>query len=250
MTIIYHSKPIDPPPPYSQSQDVDVPREEETNRNRETIIKHTSQSITGSYDLLDLLDLSTSSGSIDVTVTPQEAKRSHDAMFKALTSSGRIRANFPKGSTGSAHRNLKTLVDTSSGSVLGSFTLGSSTTLESLSGKIDVLVSAPTGIGRSALFTGGASGIQMIDIISESGERLNDVHIRSGSTSGNILIRVPFEGRISAQSTSGKVTVEGKGVTIEKDVQGVLRLVEARAGKGNGTIHASTVSGSIRIIIE
>lgn len=80
---------------------------------------------------------------------------------------------------------------------------------------------------------------------------MDNVNIRCHSTNGAIKLKVPFEGSIRAQSYNGSITVEGKGVRTEKDIQSRSpKVVEARAGKGNGSIEVSTTNGSIKIIIE
>ena len=80
---------------------------------------------------------------------------------------------------------------------------------------------------------------------------MDNVSISSESTSGSIALRVPFEGSIKVKSHSGSIAVEGKGVTIEKDIQsGSQKIVEARRGKGKGRIDISTTSGSIKIIVD
>lgn len=106
-------------------------------------------------------------------------------------------------------------------------------------------------MGGAELVTHGASGRQDIRVVAEDGSSLRDMNVRCENFSGHVDLKIPFEGVIRARSTSGSITVEGRGVTVEKDTRaGLRRVVEARAGKGDGRIDVSTVSGSIKIVVD
>lgn len=120
-----------------------------------------------------------------------------------------------------------------------------------MSGKIAITAVAKAGMGNTGLMTLTKSGSHDIKVLSEDGSSLKDVDVACESLSGHIVLRGLLQGRIIARSTSGSIDVRGKGVIVEKTVQsGITKLVEARSGKGNGTINVVTKSGSIKIVIE
>ena len=109
--------------------------------SRRTIIETMSGQITGTYALLDLLSLKSQSGSIGVNVEPEKEDKDHPAPaeFLMMTSSGSVRASFPTDYGGDIpEREYTSRVETSSGSIAGSYILGSLSTFTTHSASIQV----------------------------------------------------------------------------------------------------------------
>ncbi|TVY58283.1 hypothetical protein LSUE1_G009517, partial [Lachnellula suecica] len=113
--------------------------------SRRIIVETVSGSINGAYPLLDFLGLSTESGSISAGVLPQEAAKDapKPADLEVQTSSGSIRVDFPTQDTELLKvtppaRNYIANVHSSSGSIDGTFYLGSLASFKSTSGSIRI----------------------------------------------------------------------------------------------------------------
>lgn len=210
----------------------------------------------GDYQLLDLLDLKTTSGTIDVTVTPGLADKEQPAeaaVFLAETMSGSIRANLASLAR-IPNREYITRVSTTSGSVSGTYLMGPTTTFKTTSGSINILLlPAAYGSDPLSLVTSGHSDDQVIVVLpSQDRAALQTLSIDARSISGTVTVRCPgdFEGTIQAGSTSGDISVRGSGVEIIRDdhTHG-SKYVEAIKGHGTGWIVVNTVSGSVRVFV-
>ena len=232
------------PPPYTPT--------EPTSSSRETIIHRTSNTISGSYDLLDLLKLSTVSATINVSVDPKKANGTSIAKFVACTTSGTIHARFPSFADDIPIRDFHTTVDSTSGSLGGTYVLGSTTSFRSNSGSLNLALTPVTGNYGTELVTHTVSGGHTIDVLSGDSKAVANLIVRCRSSSGSITIRVPsdFSGTIAGKSTSGSVHIGGKGVKITNEERWSSgKRIEASKGDGNGRISVETVSGSVDIKI-
>ena len=205
--------------------------------------------------MLDLLDLETTSGSIYVTVSPEEADEdglAQAAEFVAKTTSGDIRANLA--SLAIPSRKYITHVSSQSGTVSGTFLLSSMTSFTTTSGSINImLLPATYGSDSPSVATSGTSDSQNIVVLAgQDPTALRTLSLSSQSISGTITVRCPgdFEGTIFARTISGHVSVSGPGVNIVRDVHSPgSKYVEATKGSGAGRIVVGTTSGDIRVYI-
>ncbi|TVY24696.1 hypothetical protein LHYA1_G006655 [Lachnellula hyalina] len=115
--------------------------------SRRIVVETVSGSINGFYPLLDDLIISTQSGDVSVGVLPQEALKEAPAPadIEVQTASGSIKVDFPIKGTGTQTfsppaRNYITNVHSSSGSIDGTFYLGSLGSFKSTSGSIQLTV--------------------------------------------------------------------------------------------------------------
>ncbi|KAI0191799.1 hypothetical protein EV127DRAFT_480248 [Xylaria flabelliformis] len=258
------------PPPYSQAPD-----------SRRIILRTSSNSISGSYPLYDLLSISTESGSISVDVTPRPASSedpSQPASLEIKSDSGSVHATFSEGfldsfvdrdddsktnyrggyektaiQPGIPAREYITSVNTQSASISGTFPLGSRTSLESQSGIIGgvELVVVPVSIsGPRRLRTITHAGMQSVRVVHDDfwpmvkeawWERMVSEH---ESHSGLINVEYPdsWEGTIEVEAHSGSISVTGRGVEIIREGQG--RMI-ARKGKDGGKVIVRAWSGSV-----
>jgi len=144
--------------------------------NVETI----SGSVTGSYPLMDYLGVSTQSGSVKIDVFPQSALPSAPAPaeLEVQTTSASIEVNLPVRDTVypayiPPARNYTTLVQSASGSIKGSFYLGSISKFGTVSGSIHIT-------GMPVLQAEGSSGSGEVKPIFET-------HTVSGSIQAEVL---------------------------------------------------------------
>ncbi|KAI4130625.1 MAG: hypothetical protein LQ347_003301 [Umbilicaria vellea] len=206
--------------------------------NRRTIVHSTSDSIVGNYHLLDLLDLKTTSGTIHITVSPEVADKDEPAEaaeFVATTSSGNIRANLAS-LTRIPSREYITRVSSTSGSITGTYLMGSTTTFKTTSGSTDiVLLAAAYGSDPPSIVTSGNSDDQIITVLhSEDRTPLQALTLDAWS----------------AGSVTGDISVSGPGVEIIKDDRSHgSKSVDAIKGDGDGRIVINTVSGSVRVFV-
>lgn len=222
--------------------------------SRHTILKTSSSPITGSFTLLDLLAITSSSGSIAVSVDSGEADSSNPqpAQLRVHSSSGSVRVST---STTSLHeREYRTDVDTQSGSIDGTFLLGADASFTTSSGHMDVDLLPYDSQARSSLRTRSSSAAMNINVLdaykngNEVFKGLRSSHISSGS--GSIKVRYPgeWEGKIAVDTASGSINVRGDGVVIDEARQ-YGGHVRAHKGDGDCSIEARTSSASVDVLI-
>ena len=224
--------------------------------NRRTIVHTISDSIFGIYQLLDLLDLKTTSGSIEASVSPQAAGKdgpAQAAVFKAHTVSGNIRVGLDRMSPVPV-REYITQVSSLSGTISGTYLMGSRASFGTISGSMNLVLS-PAAYGRDppSVFSKTVSGSQEIVVLaSEDKTALQTLTLGSDSKSGSVIVRCSgdFEGTIRAGTLTGNIFVMGPGVEIVKTIpHSGGKYVEATKGNGAGMIRVNTVSGDVRIFI-
>jgi hypothetical protein len=222
--------------------------------SRRTILKTSSSPITGAFTLLDLLVLTSQSGSIAVRVSSGEADSSspQPAQLSVSTSSGSVRVDSE--TTNFHDRDYRTDVTSHSGSVTGTYLLGSSAHFTTSSGTIILDVLPYDSQRAGSLRTSTSSGATKAHVLSahKNGEKafanLRSEHESNGS--GSLTLRYPGEwtGKISAYAGSGSVSVKGSGVVVDEASQ-YDRHVLAHKGKGDSTIEARTGSASVDVLI-
>ncbi|KIV89364.1 hypothetical protein PV10_08940 [Exophiala mesophila] len=220
---------------------------------REIVHRETSHSITGSFKLYDLLDLSTKSGSISITVEVQPGEK--PAHMRLSTSSGSINVRVvqfegagrwlswasskiakPVEGLNSLDRMFVTEISTNSGSVNGNVLHGNggTTSISTSSGSINLsfyVVGVSSGDPTSKITTNSKSGSQNIKVIpyarfadsyseqaSTSAIRaMQNLHRISGS--GSITVKYPseWEGRLHIEQTgSGSMMAGGAGLNVDR----------------------------------
>ncbi|KAI0157763.1 hypothetical protein GGR57DRAFT_54357 [Xylariaceae sp. FL1272] len=238
--------PLSPPPPYPGS---DAPA------SRRIVIDETSQSISGSYPLYDLLSISTKSGSVSVSVSLHSASDEEPApaVLNIRSQSGSINSQLEHLFAGHATRDYVTSIATQSGSMSGTFPLGLQTSLDSRSGSINgvnLVVMPVNSTGPRHLQTtarGGSTSLHVKESFWTGRETANwwqGMTSRHESNSGSMYVDYPesWEGTIEARSTSGSVSVTGRGVQIIRREHG---RVYAQKGGDGGKIVIDVRSGSV-----
>ena len=243
--------------------------------SRRIVVETVSGSINGFYPLLDDLVIATQSGDVSVGVLPQEALKEAPAPadLEVQTASGSIKVDFPiKGTKNPKFtppaRNYITNVHSSSGSIDGTFYLGSLGSFKSTSGSIQMttlpVIQASTSENSddappSRFETHTVSGnhdIQVLDPIFIS--RLSSAHGQTDqkprpdpySPIGDddpYIVLPPNVDRslvtLNPSETSKKKlrNVQSKHTSNSASVQVSYPSV------WQGTIHAKTVSGDIEV---
>ena len=251
--------------------------------SRQTILRTTSSAIAGAFTHLDLISLTSTSGSITASITPGEADSSKPlpALLKINTGSGGVRVTYPTidasssgiitSSTTIPSRDYETQVQTSSGSIAGSYLFSSTADLASSSGSILAKIlhapyssldaeseEAASNVLRTASGS-GATDVRVTRVGGASGEGvvgvLHGEHgAGGGGASGSVRVRYPgeWEGRIEADSSSGSLRVEGQGVVVDREErEGGRKWVRAHKGEegSGGSIGVRTGSGSVDIFV-
>jgi hypothetical protein len=253
--------------------------------SRQTILHTTSSAIDGAFTHLDLISLTSTSGSIAASIIPGEAKPSNPlpALLKIESSSGSVHVTYPSIDVSSSSpststfpaRDYETHVHTSSGSITGSYLFSSSADLASSSGSISAgILYAPSSLSSSSssysnsqkeppineLKTSshsGATDIHVARVGGSSGKEgsLRGVHGTGHGDSGSVRARYPaeWEGKIEVENSSGSVRVGGEGVVVDGERrEGGKKRVRAHKGEGGGSsdsIEVRVGSGSVEVVV-
>jgi hypothetical protein len=254
--------------------------------SRQTMLQTRSSAIAGTFTHLDLISLTSTSGSVTASIIPGEADSSKPlpALLKIQTTSGSVRVTYPSIDVSSSSsststipaRDYETHIQTSSGSISGSYLFSSAADLVSRSGSITAgILYAPKSSSSSSynprketpineLRTSSHSGATDIRIshvgrrsVKGKGGSLRSVHGAGDGVSGSVRAKYPadWEGRIEAESASGNVRVGGEGVVVDKEERlgGKKRVRAHRKGEGEdgsgSSIEARTGSGSVEVFV-
>ncbi|KAJ9617523.1 hypothetical protein H2204_013709 [Knufia peltigerae] len=195
----------------------------------------TSHSITGTYQLYDLLDLSTVSGSINVNIQVQSGDK--PAVLRLATKSGSVHVRFSSGGglfrkpvipEMANHRTLITDISTNSGSVSGDLVHGNggSTTISMHSGSLNLSIHT-VGVSEndpvsniSTTTTSGSQYLRVISPLTSTGavRAIQARHVVQGSGSMNIHYPQEWEGMVHVKvNGSGSVRADGRDLTVQKE---------------------------------
>ncbi|KAF2114537.1 hypothetical protein BDV96DRAFT_100675 [Lophiotrema nucula] len=223
--------------------------------SREVYLETISGSISGKYALMDVLSIVTKSGSVNVNIEPKEKAKdgSESAIFLAHTLSGSIRADFERKKI--PERDYQVSIDTTVGSVDGTFIHGSKTNITSVAGFITAdFVPYLSGSKESTMETKTSSGQTKLKIRSPYKKadgavaKMTSLH---KTVSGAIDLTYPqeWEGHLEGSTLNGSLHLQGKDLELihqDQDVSGGSRI-EAKKGQGNSQMVFGTVSGSIDV---
>ncbi|KAM0719784.1 hypothetical protein Q7P37_003917 [Cladosporium fusiforme] len=221
--------------------------------SRKTTIHTVSSGITGTYTLLDLLSLSSVSGTVNARVIPGEADPSHPAPahLKVSTASSSVRIEYPPFLSTSPipDREYHSSISTTSGSIAGEYLLGATTSLTTLSGSIDADF-LPSGSHNARLETSSGSGTTHVCVLSgENESELEGLRSEHKSSSGSVkaVFADEWEGRITESSGSGSVKVAGPDLVVDDSRAG--HMVAHKGDESSGRIDVQTGSGSVDVTI-
>jgi hypothetical protein len=218
----------------------------------------TSQSISGTFTFYDVLDLSTSSGSINIRLDPQPGDG--PAVLRLRSQSGSVTVKLSDdymkrlGKQNISPRPWHTTIITTSGSVRIKIPItgGSTTSIDTNSASIGAVLYA-TNIGPgdaiSTLSTSSDSGSQNIEVQSTLGtavvSNLAARHHSRGSASMKISYPQAWQGRLHASvGGSASVKVQGQGLQFSQHGD---RETFAWRGEGQPMEVRCDGSGSIKV---
>lgn len=202
--------------------------------SRQTHLKTISGSISGKYSLLDLVSVKTKSGSVNINIEPKEATEgdTNPAIFMVDAVSSSIRVDFNRKHI--PERDYQTYINTTVGSVDGTFIHGSKTKIASVAGLVTAdLLPFRSGDYISEIYTHTHSGQTNLTVRTPYKAKhvpmmkLTSTH---KSTSGGLDITYPDEwtGYIDGTSLSGALHLQGKD----------LELVTENNDPGNNHVEA------------
>ncbi|PVH87915.1 hypothetical protein DL98DRAFT_566312 [Cadophora sp. DSE1049] len=228
--------------------------------SRKIIVETMSGSIKGNYPLMDILGLSSQSGSIRVDVFPQPVLPSAPAPadLEVQSSSGTIQVNCPVGGTYTPPpRNYITTVHSTSSTISGSYYLGSSNSFKTTSGTIRITGlpvlrggDSPTAPNNSfeTHTISGTTDVEVLDPIFisllsnslESQKPVGDDEPFLVIPPGNMATQALFE--IDSRTTAEDTKLHTLS-SIHSSNSASIRLEYPSAWEG--TVHGKCVSGNI-----
>ncbi|KAF1958438.1 hypothetical protein CC80DRAFT_30696 [Byssothecium circinans] len=227
--------------------------------SRETHLKTISGSISGMYSLFDLVSIDTKSGSVNVNIQPKEAVEGSaaSAVFMASSLSGSIRADFERKKIPA--RDYQISINTTVGSVDGTFIHGSKTELSSVEGQIsaDLLPYSPSMADEpSILTTKTRDGQTIVKVRAPYHSKKSNPTVMGKmvsthkSINGVVDLTYPqeWEGHLQGQSFNGTVHLRGKDLELlkQEEKEG-FNLVEAKKGSGGSAMAFGTIAGGCEV---
>lgn len=222
---------------------------------RETNIHLTSGSVSGSYPLYDVLDISTISGSIDIDVEPKDADEDNvqPAILRLSSKSGSIRALTSTVSVPA--RDYQTTLRSLNGGIDATLLHGSYTSLRSLNGRINAdLYPYGHNNSRTDISThckSGSTDITVHSSLSHPADPIKKLYSEHHGLSGSVSLWYPaqWQGTIQGSTSSGSIDLEWDGIKVIRDEKKgwVKRTVEAVRGEGEGQMRFSSLSGSLSL---
>ncbi|KAM3440030.1 hypothetical protein NHJ13734_003465 [Beauveria thailandica] len=234
---------------------------------RELVVSSNSGDVSGLLPMEDVLDVSTKSGSANLTLLPLFDKPSHASKLSIKANSGTLRINANLDAVSArAHfpsRDSSIVLQTSSGSIRSVLGMTRSTAINSNSGSqhLTVLLADHSRDRRSDFASTTNSGSQNITIVAASAaaatapeetlagaEKADETGFvcKHKSSSGSVRVAYPdsWQGTVEAYSNSGSVAVIGEGVETDKVRNRVTGV------KGNPAHHTEVGAGSGSISVK
>ncbi|EXJ54997.1 uncharacterized protein A1O5_12736 [Cladophialophora psammophila CBS 110553] len=195
----------------------------------------TFRSISGTYQLYDLLDLSTTAGSVAVTVEVQPGDK--PAVLRLSTTAGSVNVKMISGGgfftkptipDAAKSRTLMTEISTGAGSISGNVVHGNggSTSVSTNAGSISLTIFA-VGVSemdpQSNISTISNQGSQHIKVVPSLGSTeairaIEAVHTVRGSGSMNIAYPPQWEGMVHLSTYGmGSIGASGNGLVVRKE---------------------------------
>ncbi|OJJ47609.1 hypothetical protein ASPZODRAFT_131153 [Penicilliopsis zonata CBS 506.65] len=204
---------------------------EDATISREVVIDNGHRAIWGHLPLYDLLSLSTTSGNVVVTITPQPAEpEQEDTPAKVVirTKSGSVTVSFAGVDEASVPvRPYEVEIQTSTGHITGKLLFSTSLSLESQRGSITVSVTPVVYPGNVSIYSHtetGSQNIRLKEPINDDNDDDDDYEITASHSSrhGSLYIAYPssWAGQVHASAVHGSICLNGDGLRVTKDGEG------------------------------
>jgi len=217
-----------------------------------------AQSLNGEFDLLDLLSIHSTAGSIKVGIHPRPADTDNPAPaeLSIRSQSGQVDIDFP--TFNAPERDYRVSIDSKSGSVHGNMLHGQYTSIATTSGTVQMQLTpyvAEKYASTMRISTGSSSqDVTLLSPSNQLGAPISNMSSTHSTNSGSLKLAYPreWEGTIEGHSTSGSLQLRGNGIKIiqQHSVNNVGHYVLAKKGDGNSTLNFRTGSGSVDIWFE
>ncbi|KAF2824659.1 hypothetical protein CC86DRAFT_353141 [Ophiobolus disseminans] len=224
--------------------------------SRETYLKTISGSISGMYSLLDLVSVTSKSGSVNIDIDPKPttAGISKSAIFMVDAVSSSVRTDFKRKHI--PDRDYQIYINTTVGSVDGRFIHGSRTEISSVAGFVNAdLLPYKSGDYASMIAThtdAGQTSVTLRTPYRAKGVPLTGLLSVHSTVSGELDLTYPPEwvGHVNGTSMSGALHLQGKELELlGENKEPGRNHVEAKKGSGGGKMEFDTVSGQCEIKI-
>ncbi|KAK3077807.1 hypothetical protein LTS18_009208, partial [Coniosporium uncinatum] len=200
-------------------------------RSRRTVIHSGTDSIYGTYPLYDLLSVSSSTGSINIDITPQAALPSSPApaILEISSNTGSITAHYPPLTFTSPipSREYRTSVTGGTSTTSGTFLHGHDTSLSTRTGAITAsLLPYAADEYASSLSVVTSTGQQRVTVLppykkgtGKEGGRIKRMTSHHSSRTASMDLAYPQEwvGDIEAETGTGSLVVRGKNVEVVEE---------------------------------
>ncbi|KAH7392145.1 hypothetical protein DE146DRAFT_679621 [Phaeosphaeria sp. MPI-PUGE-AT-0046c] len=224
--------------------------------SRDTHLETISGSISGLYSLLDQIIVTSKSGSINIQVEPKAATdgSSSPAIFMVDTHSSSVRTDFKRKHI--PERDYQVYINTTVGSVDGTFIHGSKTEINSVAGFVNAdLLPYKSGDYASSINTHTQSGQTSVTLrtpYKAKGVPMTGLTSVHRTVSGELDLTYPEEwvGHVNGTSMSGALHMEGKDLELlGENAEPGQNHIEAKKGEKGSSLEFDTVDGECKIKI-
>lgn len=226
-----------------------------------TKISKMFESVTGTFLLHDVLCITTTSGSIDVTIIPQPAPASSSssghrpAELHLETQSGSIRVTMapflhdPAGVT--PERIFYSSIESMSGSITATLIHNYKTTLSTMSGRIDASIYPCQPNARSLVgldCKSGSASLAIHPYVDSPQISLGLLSANCSSRSGRLKIRFPstWEGTVSSNVKKDRIRHRWEGLRVLENGPNFTAI----KGNGMGRLSIAGPTGGIELVGE
>lgn len=216
------------------------------------------QPLDGEFDLLDLLFIHSTAGSINVGIRPQPADKNNPVPAELIIKShaGKVSVDFP--AFNAPERDYRVSIDSNNGPVDGDILHGRHTSVATTSGHIKMqLTPYAADVYASTLRTSSGAGSQDISLlgaVNQPGVPINNMSSAHNTSIGSLVLRYPreWEGTIEGHTRLGSLQLHGGDLDIihRRCVNKVGRCVLAKKGNGSSTLNFHTGIGSVDIYFD
>jgi hypothetical protein len=221
-----------------------------------------TSSVKGTYPLLDLLDIQTQTGSIDVALSPQAAdKHELPAKLQVDSNTGSIRVHADLSNL--LDRDYQTSIRSGTGSIqVGPLMHGSMTTLQGRTATIDGTLTPVGPLDEASaievISNTGSVTVAVAPHFAHQGKAMRHLNGKYTSHTGRVQLTHPlqWEGTVKAETGTGSVNVDWPGLSQTGEEGGDWipgfkwpgGHFEGKKGKGEAFVEASSGTGSIKLI--
>jgi len=220
---------------------------------RQQSISETAEDVTGTYDLLDSLQISTVSGHIDITVCLQQGDPQTPAQLRINSMAGSVTVNVLHaicGPKNPGNRMMDTHISLVSGSIHATLPHSYKTTLKTVSGCITANLH-PHGLTTDYSDvvlenTSGTTNMTIHPHVTDPELPLTRLSTTYKGVTGNVKLTCPlsWQGQVEVHTRFGTVKGDWPGLNTTRDGP----ETSATVGKGEGRIWIEGMTSNVEIV--